>query len=147
MRTQGAILLAIPAAPPSANRIWRQARGRQILSREARLFYDLTALACAGKRAPAAWRFYRVDILIEPQRQAGDVDNKIKAVLDGLTKCGFWPDDKQVAAVSCRFGNVDKQGRTFVVVREEKQKFWQTARQWLSSLFNQRQQPQSEEDF
>lgn len=117
------LTLLIPAAPPSANRLWRIERGRARVSKEARSFYDLVALAARGLRAPKNWKFFRIEILVEPTRRSGDVDNKIKPVLDALTKCGFWKDDGDVSFVSCQFGEVNKRGRTVVRISPASRKF------------------------
>ncbi len=117
------IIFDFPIVPPSVNTLWRIERGKARLSKEARDFYALVKLFVRGKRAPRAWRYYAVDILIEPSRRSGDVDNKIKAVLDSLTKAGFWKDDSLVAAVSCQFGKINRRGRTIVRVSERKSKF------------------------
>ena len=117
------LTLIFDAAPPTANHIWQASGRRQFLSKEATAWNKLVALELAGETAPEAWRFYRVDIVVEPRRRQGDVDNRIKPVLDALTKAGFWPDDDRVAFVSCRFGRVNKEGRTIVRVSEAFEKF------------------------
>ena len=117
------LTLLIPAAPPSANRLWRVERGRPRVSKEAKVFSDLVALAARGIRPPASWKFFRVEILVEPTRRSGDVDNKIKIVLDSLTHCGFWKDDSAVSFVSCQFGEVNKRGRTVVRISRADRKF------------------------
>lgn len=118
-----ALTLRFSDAPPTANLMWRQAGARTFVSKAAADWYKLVALELAGAKAPEDWRYYKVEIVVEPKRRQGDVDNRIKPVLDALTKAGFWKDDKDVAFVSCRFGRVNKEGRTTVVVSEMFEKF------------------------
>lgn len=107
--------IVIDAAPPSANRMWRHYGKRSVISAETEAFNALV-LATVKERVPKEWPFYRVDIIVEPRRRCGDVDNRIKPVLDALTKAGVWRDDKDVAHVSCCFGAVNKSGKTTVCI-------------------------------
>lgn len=118
-----ALTLRFSDAPPTANHIWQASGRRQFLSKEANAWNKLVALELAGATVPKDWRYYKVEIVVEPKRRQGDVDNRIKPVLDALTKAGFWKDDKDVAFVSCRFGRVNKEGRTTVYVSELFEKF------------------------
>lgn len=120
-------------APPTVNHIWLQrcsslkrgATGGRFLSKEARVYCQFAALAIQRQRMPQDWPFCAVDIVVEPIRRQGDVDNRIKAVLDAFTKAGFWEDDKIVAEVSCKFGKVCKpHGRTIVTISPREKKFY-----------------------
>lgn len=115
--------LIFDAAPPSANKIWRTYAGKNVLSEEAKDFYRLVRFQLAGKRVPEDWNYYKVELVVEPRIKSGDVDNRIKPVLDALSKAGFWSDDKRVAFVSCQFGKINKRGRTIVRVSERKEKY------------------------
>ena len=116
------IIIDIPSVPPSANRVWRNASGLTYLSPETRAFNKLVKYVLR-ETIPKEWKFYRVEIVVFPQRRSGDVDNRIKPVLDALTKACFWEDDTKVAFVSCQFAEVDKKGRTQVIITEAKKKF------------------------
>lgn len=122
-RRKKEIVVEIPATPPSANRIWRGGKGRTFLSREAVAFYNLARAALAGRRAPADWKFYDVEIVIVPTRRSGDVDNRIKPALDALTTAGFWDDDKRVARVSACFALPTRDGGTIVTIRPAVSKY------------------------
>lgn len=50
--------------------------------------------------------FYRVEITVSPLIQNGDVDNRIRPVLNALAKRGL-PEEK-VVYISCRFGSENK---------------------------------------
>ena len=108
--------------PPTANRMWRRnPRGGMYLTSEAHAFVEEVALAVKGARVPESWKYCAVEIIVEPRRRSGDVDNRIKPTLDALTKCGFWDDDDMVAFVSCCFGSV--RGRTIVRITKRDAKF------------------------
>ena len=120
------IKIKVDAAPPSANRIWRTVKNRVVLSSAASSFYALVAASvfCKSVRqVPDAWTYYDVEIAIAPIRRSGDVDNRIKPVLDALTRCRFWDDDKRVASVRCRFLTPTPRGATYIIVRESDDKF------------------------
>ena len=113
------------AVPPSANRIWLQNRrlGRVYLSPQYRTFKSLVKIQCAQTRIPQDWRYCAVSITVHPRSRRGDVDNRIKAVLDALTDAGFWMDDKVVAEVTARFGRPDKDGCTLIEITERSEKY------------------------
>ena len=119
------INIYVPIYPPSANMIWRQRKGtgQPYLAKPYRLFKRAVEKIINGYTMPNTWRFCEVEIILHPTRRAGDVDNRIKPVLDALTRAGFWPDDACVARVSCRFGRIDKAGSVCVIVRECREKF------------------------
>lgn len=81
--------------PPSINHYWRVVRGRPILSRDGRLWKQE-----AGARALAA-KLRRIDgpVAVELTwyrgRRSGDLDNRVKVVLDVLRGLAY-RDDKQV---------------------------------------------------
>lgn len=116
------LTIIISAEPPSCNAMWRNAHGHTYLSKKASDFNKIVALSVLNIGF-LDWNFFRVEIIVEPKRRAGDVDNKIKTVLDAFTKCGLWKDDKYVSFVSCRFGKTSKQGRTIVKLTEESYKY------------------------
>lgn len=85
--------------PPSANAIWRNARGRTYLSQAYKTFLEEVAAAWRSNTIEK-WETdarYTVTIqLYAPTRRKYDVDNRIKPTLDALTKAGAWLDDEQV---------------------------------------------------
>ena len=52
-------------------------------------------------RIPAG-KYYRVDIVVKPERRLGDVDNRIKPVLEALERNGLI--GTRVQFITCRFG-------------------------------------------
>lgn len=109
--------------PPSANRIWKTFRGKTVLSREAKQYYDAAFVTWHEK---AEWEFVDVEIGIVMTRRFGDVDNRIKPVLDALTHARVWTDDKCVASVSARLFAPEKRyplGATLVQIRPAREKY------------------------
>lgn len=118
--------LVVEGVPPSTNRIWRcSPRGGCYSTREEREWFLQVGIAVKLDqfKLPESWKYYAVEIVIEPRRRQGDVDNRIKATLDALTRAGVWKDDSAVAFVSCEFGKVNKLGRTTITISERKEKY------------------------
>lgn len=83
--------------PPSVNRYWRHNRGVTHISKEGRE-YQGHVRECARVQAVACIAD-KVELSIElnpPDRRRRDVDNVLKALLDGLQKGGVLEDDSQV---------------------------------------------------
>lgn len=117
--------LFLPIAPPSANRIWRTGRGVTFISREAQEYYK-AAKEKWNVRIPD-WKACSVHIWIAPVRRGIDVDNRIKPVLDAITKAGVWKDDSIVADVSIKLVKPNKKlyprGATFVEILPVEEKY------------------------
>ncbi len=87
------IITLILPYPPSANIYWRMARGRMILSKQARAYR--TSVASLSATEPpftgdvsVTMRFYR------PAKR-GDIDNFQKVAIDALRGIAY-TDDKQI---------------------------------------------------
>ena len=96
--------------PPSINRYYRSPRsgalaGRTLISEQGRLYrQDLERRAKAeewGKVPDKARLSVQIDAWM-PDRRRRDLDNILKAALDGLTHAGVWEDDSQVDHLSIR---------------------------------------------
>lgn len=90
-------VLVLPE-PPSANRYWRNWRGRMVVSSEARE-YKKTAylLARAAGMRPIKGECV-VTFTWFRKRRAGDLDNRVKVILDSLEgACYEW--DSQVSEI------------------------------------------------
>lgn len=80
--------------PPSTNALWRAFRGRNILSRQARLWAESAEKELRAQRAELVPGPVEVHIaLCAPHKRRYDLDNRIKAVLDLLVKQGLIEDD------------------------------------------------------
>lgn len=86
MKPVSSICLTLPY-PPSANKLWRKYRGRMVKSDEARAYTVAVRIASAkqlrGPFAPLAGPVRVVMRFIRPG-ESGDLDNRIKALLDAL---------------------------------------------------------------
>lgn len=80
--------------PPSANTCWRQWRGRTLVSAEYRNFKRRVALLW-GRPTPLDGPL-GVEVLLYRPRRIGDLDNRLKPLLDALNGLA-WHDDAQIA--------------------------------------------------
>lgn len=103
--------------PPSVNRYWRHNRGVTHISAEGRKYReDVCRFARANlietMDCPVA-----VDILLNPpDRRRRDVDNVLKAVLDGLQHGGILKDDSLVHDLRIRKLAVVRGGRCSLTI-------------------------------
>lgn len=116
--------------PPSANNLFRNVPGKGRVKTER---YNIWMQAAAwdvllenNKPRKVETLTGPVEISIEMGKCRGDIDNRNKAVLDLMVKCGVIADDKQVQLlVIARDSNVKR--RTIVTVRPfEKIALWPT---------------------
>lgn len=128
--------LYLPVAPPSANRIWRVGRGVTFISKEAMEYYKEASLRWNDSSIPEDWKACSVRIYIAPVRRGIDCDNRIKPVLDALTRAKVWKDDSIVADVAIKLVRPNKKlfprGATFVEIlpREEKYGDEEEIKEW-----------------
>jgi crossover junction endodeoxyribonuclease RusA len=85
--------------PPSANRYWRNVRGRVLVSEEAKVYKRTVGLLC-GQIDPLHGNV-SVKFTIYRPRKAGDLDNYTKVMLDSL-KGILYPDDDAVVEIHAR---------------------------------------------
>ena len=85
--------------PPSTNTVWRNVKGRTLLSKRGREFRRLVG-EMVGQQyedAPLRGRLTVTVILFPPDRRKRDIDNYGgKALLDALTHAQVWADDEQI---------------------------------------------------
>ncbi|MGB9619088.1 MAG: RusA family crossover junction endodeoxyribonuclease, partial [Armatimonadota bacterium] len=108
--------------PPSVNRYWRRVGNRTVLSREARRF---------RARVKDAWFVQKFvhrrealgDVPVEvkmivkpPDKRRRDLDNVIKAVLDGIESAGVIADDWQVRRLELEFGDCVDGGAVLITI-------------------------------
>ena len=110
------IHLSLPE-PPSANRYWKVWRGRAVKSKEARAYAELVKYLAIQQRVKAPIHGdVEVTVKWYRQRRAGDLDNRIKILLDAMKGIAF-VDDKQIRRIHAeRFDKVEPVGTMEVCV-------------------------------
>lgn len=96
--------------PPSVNRIWRQWKGRTLLSKEGREYRDRVAREWLLMRSQGLGRrALVVDVLAYmPDARRRDIDNLAKASLDALQRAGAFVDDSQIVDLRIRRAGIDR---------------------------------------
>jgi crossover junction endodeoxyribonuclease RusA len=96
-KNENAITLTLPW-PPSVNRYWRTFQGRMIISAEGRSYRKAVADQVLIQRGAKHYAGkLRVNIeAFRPDNRRRDLDNLLKAVLDGCTHAGVWEDDSNI---------------------------------------------------
>ena len=112
-------MLAMPY-PPSANTYWRHPTkgplaGRHLLSEKGRAYREVVK-AMFSDYSPLAGRLSVSIVMMPPDRRKRDIDNVLKATLDGLTHAGVWGDDSQVSDLRIRWGENCKGGKLVIWV-------------------------------
>lgn len=106
--------------PPSANRYWRNFRGRMVISKEAREYR--TRIGYQKSQLPQVKSGARLEINMlayPPDRRKRDIDNLIKITLDALEK-GLGFNDCQVDKLSIERKEVVENGLMNLKIREIK---------------------------
>jgi len=96
-KNENAITLTLPW-PPSVNKYWRTFQGRMIISAEGRSYRKAVADQVLIQRGAKHYTGkLRVNIeAFRPDNRRRDLDNLLKAVLDGCTHAGVWEDDSNI---------------------------------------------------
>lgn len=84
--------------PPSVNKYWRTFQGRMIISAEGRSYRKAVADQVLMQRAAKHYAG-KLRVVIEayrPDNRRRDLDNLLKAALDGCTHAGVWEDDSNI---------------------------------------------------
>jgi len=106
------VALTLPE-PPSSNRYWRHGQGRTYLSPEAKQYRDdVMAAYLKVHGGKIAFPTGLVEIRLEWHRgrKSGDLDNRIKQVLDALQKLAYH-NDGQIAAITAVRYEAPKKGK------------------------------------
>jgi crossover junction endodeoxyribonuclease RusA len=111
------MLLVIPY-PPSVNSIWRQYRGRTILSKEYRDYKTMVARLLGVNPVPTKARIRICIYAYMPDRRRRDLDNLTKVTIDILTHAGVWMDDEQIDDLRIIRAGIDKPGRLEIEIEE-----------------------------
>lgn len=107
--------------PPSVNTMFFQGKnhGQKFLSKRAKEYKQaLQALYADVARVPMHGDLEVQLYLVPPDARRRDVDNYLKAVLDGLTELNIIEDDSQIGMLNVRMLNkITRYNRGFVIVQ------------------------------
>lgn len=94
------VVLALPY-PPSANRLWRAVKGRNIISAEYREWKDRAGWEVRSQRPRGIVGRYVLTITATPpDRRHRDIDNLAKPISDCLVQSGVLADDSQCKRIT-----------------------------------------------
>jgi crossover junction endodeoxyribonuclease RusA len=112
------VLLTLPW-PPSVNSYWLHTRtGHTYLGEKGREYISLVMDIVRTQNIIAPAGGLCVEIrATPPDRRVRDCDNIAKAVLDSLTKSGFWEDDYLVDRLTIQRCEVEWPGRLDIFVQ------------------------------
>ena len=96
LRIVNKLWITLPLWPPTTNTIYRNVRGRTLMAARARQFYSDGSKLIRSRGVMLTGRLGVRISLHPPNKRRFDVDNRIKAILDLMTKSGIWEDDSQV---------------------------------------------------
>ncbi len=114
------ITLTLPW-PPSVNHYWRNDRGVTHVSASGRAYIRQVGFAVIEQLRRLPRLSSRLSVAIQahpPDKRKRDLDNVLKALLDGCTKAGLWVDDSQLDAISIVRRQVVKFGLIVLEVKE-----------------------------
>lgn len=110
--TTQTVELVLPE-PPSANRYYRNFRGRMVRSADARAYVAQVATLTRGCQWYATGAV-RVTLHWYRSRKAGDLDNRAKVALDALNGL-LWTDDRQITELHLYRHDAPKRGRLHLI--------------------------------
>ena len=109
--------------PPSVNTYWRAiGRGRVIISKKGREYRQEVVYETLRERETQPLEG-RLSVDIEawmPDKRRRELDNVLKAALDGMVHAGLMLDDEQIDDLRIRRAGVEKPGRLEVKIMEIK---------------------------
>lgn len=104
--------------PPSMNTYWRNFRGNTVLSKAGREFKQ-AVWACVLEQKIPKFGDKRLEVtlwLYPRSKVVTDLDNRLKAVLDGLEEAGVYDNDGQIDILMIQRGEIRKGGGVDVMI-------------------------------
>ncbi len=104
--------------PPSMNTYWRNFRGNTVLSKAGREFKH-AVWACVLEQKIPKFGDKRLEVtlwLYPRSKVVTDLDNRLKAVLDGLEEAGVYDNDGQIDILMIQRGAMRKGGGVDVMI-------------------------------
>jgi Holliday junction resolvase RusA-like endonuclease len=89
--------------PPSANKYWRCVNNVMKVSAEARAYKNAIRMACIAQRLKPIVGTIHVFMDVYRPQKSGDLDNRIKVVLDAMKDYVFGDDDEIKLIAAKRF--------------------------------------------
>lgn len=104
--------------PPSVNKYWRHFRGNTVLSKAGREFKTAVSECVVEQNIPKFGdKRLEVTIWLYPRSKVvTDLDNRLKAILDGLEDAGVYDNDSQVDVLMIQRGAIRKGGGVDVMI-------------------------------
>lgn len=104
--------------PPSMNTYWRHFRGNTVLSKAGREFKTAVAECVVAQKIPKfGTKRLEVTLFLYPRSKVvTDLDNRLKAVLDGLEEAGVYDNDGQIDVLMIQRGEQRKGGGVDVMI-------------------------------
>lgn len=102
--------------PPSANRYWRMFRGRMVVSAEAKAFKTEAGWIAKAAGAEVMTGPLSLSVDVYRERKSGDLDNKLKIILDSLQGM-LYENDSQIVEIHARLFDDKKNPRAIVSVQ------------------------------
>ena len=104
--------------PPSMNTYWRHFRGNTVLSKAGREFKTAVAECVVAQEIPKFGnKRLEVTLFLYPRSKVvTDLDNRLKAVLDGLEEAGVYDNDGQIDVLMIQRGEQRTGGGVDVMI-------------------------------
>lgn len=105
--------------PPSANRYWRNYKGRTLVSEKARAYKNgVKALSYTWRANQIKGRVKVIIYAFPPDNRIRDLDNLLKITIDSIKGTGLFIDDSQIDEISISRHQVTKPGYLNLFVSE-----------------------------
>lgn len=104
--------------PPSMNTYWRNFRGNTVLSKAGREYKTAVAECVVAQEIPKFGnKRLEVTLFLYPRSKVvTDLDNRLKAVLDGLEDAGVYDNDGNIDILMIQRGAIRKGGGVDVMI-------------------------------